>query len=111
VARRVITEQLMALGLPGGRRLRLGRDLEAPVPHLLATIEHPELAALLARIEAAAVRAPASGADDWADLHQRLRYIAALFRAFAAEPTLAEAPFSAEQVAALRAGRMPPGPL
>jgi hypothetical protein len=52
-----------------------------------------------------------SGATDWAEIGQRMNYIVDLFRSRHLEDHLFAAPFTEEQVRALAAGQIPPGPL
>lgn len=108
LGRRVVTHALMRLDLPGGRLLRLGEPLPDPIPATLADIDLPELRALLAGL---GPRDAEDGARDWADLPQRMRFIADLFRAYHHAPELYAPPFSSDQTAAIRRGRLPPGPL
>jgi hypothetical protein len=107
-------------------------------PKLLRTIEDPELAALLAKYNALAERAEelearrlientveellgklgidreiaiGTGADDWVSLNERMRYILELFRSRQQTQLLLQPTFTASQVAAMKAGRIPDGPL
>ena len=105
--RRVITEHLMTLELGGGARLRLGRDLERVFPASLATLSDPDLLALLARIDPTPDGTARSGASDWADLTERMHYIADLFRCCHEAPELFLPPFAPGQVSAIRAGHVP----
>jgi hypothetical protein len=109
--RLAITEHLLRLAFPGGLRLRLGEDLQMPFPAALHEITNPELVALLAQVDPTPDRLDGSGAADWADLAERLHFITDLFRCFAVSPSLFEPPFAAEQLAAIRAGRLPSGEL
>lgn len=109
--RLILTEHLMTIGLPGGRRLRLGDDLTAEVPAALQRLVNSELVALLARLDPTPDSLRGTGAADWADLPQRLHFILDLFRCYALAPDLFDPPFTPEQVAALKAGRRPEGRL
>lgn len=109
--RRLLTEHLMTIGFAQGQRLRLGQDLRAGFPELLQRIEHPELLALLAQIDPSPDNLRDSGASDWADLADRIHFIADMFRCYQEKTDLLEAPFSAEQVAEMKAERMPAGAL
>ena len=109
--RRIVTELLMRLELPGGRVLRLGRDLAQSFPLSLRTIKHPELRELLTRIDPTPDTMRGTGADDWADFPDRMHFIADLFRGFQEDRALLGPPFTPEQVAALQAGRRPSGRL
>lgn len=110
-ARLLLTEHLMTLGFPRGVALRLGTDLQAEFPEALQQITHPELRALLAHIDPTPNSLHGTGAVDWAQLPERLHFIADLFRCYAVTPQLAEPPFTPEQVAHIKAGRRPPGAL
>jgi len=52
-----------------------------------------------------------SGAVDWANLPDRLHFIADLFRCYQESPDLFEPPFTPDQVAVLKAGGLPGGDL
>lgn len=105
-----ITEHLMTLRLPGGE-IRLGQDLQAGFPPSLREVSHPELAALLARLKVAGPQPDHGGAWDWSDLEQRMRFIVQLFGAFQEDARLFDPPFTAAQVAVLKAGGVPEGSL
>jgi len=107
----VITEYLMTLGLPHGARLRLGEDVPADFPASLKQIILPDLRALLDKIDRTPDSPRGSGAVDWAYLPDRMHFIGDLFRCYQESPALFEPPFTAEQVAALKAGRLPEGRL
>ncbi|MGE5691400.1 MAG: hypothetical protein ACM33B_12665 [Pseudomonadota bacterium] len=110
VAREVITESFMTLSLPG-RVLALGRHLDVPFPDDLREPELADLTALLGRVEPAPPAPDDCAARDWADLDQRMHYIAHLFRAFQLRRELFDSPFTAEQVARLDRGEIPDGAL
>jgi hypothetical protein len=109
-ARRITTDFLMTIETPAGR-LRLGADLNAQFPPALIHLAHPDLLALLARLDPTPDSPLGTGALDWSDLTQRLHYILDLFRCFQEAPELSNPPFTADQVADLRAGRRPSGRL
>ncbi|MBP7149228.1 MAG: hypothetical protein KBD01_16990 [Acidobacteria bacterium] len=109
--RETLTDNLMSLALPGGTVLRLGRDLGASFPPELAHLGNPDLLALLARVDATPDSVRSSGATDWADLGERLHFIADFFRCYQQEPRLLGPPFTPAQAAALEDGRVPEGPL
>ncbi|MBL8168391.1 MAG: hypothetical protein JNJ50_09570, partial [Acidobacteria bacterium] len=52
-----------------------------------------------------------SGAVDWANLAERLHFIADLFRCFHEAPELFDPPFTAEQLVVLKTDRLPDGRL
>jgi hypothetical protein len=111
VAHRVVTETMMTIGLPHGKILRLGEDLSAEVPPALRLITLPDLQAMLAQIDPTPDSMRESGAVDWSDLPDRLHFIVDLFRSYHASADLFEPPFTADQIAALKAGRLPQGRL
>lgn len=108
LTRRAISETMMVLRMPDVT-LHLGRNLDAAVPAVFSHIDEPALLELSTSIEPAGCTD--CGADDWADLDQRMHYILHLFRAYHEKPAVFEAPFTREQTAILRAGRIPAGRL
>ncbi len=103
----IVTETMMTIELPHHNRLRLGDDLNAAFPPILQRIDNPELLALLAQIDPTPDSTKDSGAVYWGDLYDRLHFIADMFRCQQGNRELFEPPFSAEQIAALKAGQMP----
>jgi len=93
LGRLVITEVMMTLELPGGRALRLGRDLVGEYPAALRTVANADLRALLAGVGALGDSPAGSGGADWSDLPGRMRYIADLFRAYHEDAALFSPPF------------------
>lgn len=106
-----ITDQLMTIGLPQGVRLHLGDDLSAEFPPALRQIANPNLITLLAQIDPTLDSTRDSGAIDWAELPDRIHFIADMFRCYADTADLFEPPFTPEQVTRLKAGRLPDGQL
>jgi hypothetical protein len=111
LAHAIITEYMMTIGLPRNVILRLGEDVPAEFPPSLQHITLPDLQALLARIDPTPDSPRESGAIDWSALPDRLHFIIDLFRCYHESTDLLEPPFTAEQVAALKAGRLPEGRL
>ncbi|SDF39233.1 hypothetical protein SAMN05216553_101409 [Lentzea fradiae] len=111
VVRRAVTKHLMTLSLPGGETLDLSVDLPATFPPLLAELAEPELLALLELVDPSPDSLAGTAARDWADLPDRLHYIADMFRCHALREDLLTPPFTAEQVEAMTAGRRPTGRL
>ncbi len=101
----------MTITLPHDVRLHPGQDLNVPYPDDLQHLVDPDLCALLARIDPTPDSPHGSGAVDWADLTDRIHYIADLFRCYAATADLFEPPFTSEQIAWLKLGKLPGGPL
>jgi hypothetical protein len=110
LSRLAITHSFMVLTLPSAV-LALGRNLDAPFPEALRTPTNAELAQLLARFEPVAGALDDCAAEDWAQLTQRMHYIAHLFRAYHEIPALGSAPFTAAQLESIRAGVVPDGEL
>jgi hypothetical protein len=110
IAHDAVTEMLMTLSL-AGETLSLGADVPGSFPADLKRIDNPELAALLARIDPTPDTTQGSGARDWSNLRQRIHYIADLFRVFEERTALLSQPFTAQQVALIKAGGRPAGPL
>ena len=110
-AQYIITETMMTIGLPPPNRLRLGDDLAAGFPPLLEHIVHPELLALLARIDPTPDSTRGSGAEYWGDLPDRMHFITDMFRCYELSAPLFEPPFTPEQTTTLKEGRLPAGRL
>lgn len=109
LAHLIITEYMMTIGLPHDVILHLGRDLTVEFPPSLKQLTLPDLQALLAKIDPTPDSAHGSGAVDWSSLPDRLHFIVDLFRCYHDTADLLEPPFTAEQVTALKAGRLPDG--
>ncbi|GAB2857453.1 hypothetical protein [Lentzea nigeriaca] len=111
LVRRAVTEHLMTLALPRGELLDLSEDLPGTFPPLLAELTDPDLLALLKIVDPTPDSVLGTAARDWADLPDRMHYIADMFRCHALREDLLDPPFTAEQVEALTSGRRPHGPL
>ncbi|HYH96292.1 hypothetical protein [Hyalangium sp.] len=106
VFRRLSTEHMMKLAVPGGA-LKIGNDLPPPAafekdifpPHL-RSIENPELREVLGKLDRSPDSLQGTGAKDWSKLDQRMNYIIDLFRSRQSDPHLFDPPFG-------RAGRYP----
>ena len=110
VANEAITEMLMTLSIPG-QVLDLGRDVPGAFPANLRTITNSELSGLLERLDPTPDTTRGSGARDWANLDQRIHYIADLFRVYQETEAMMTPPFTPEQVAVIEAGGRPAGRL
>jgi hypothetical protein len=110
MAREIITRSLMVMSLPG-RVLALGMNMNEPFPPQLRELHDAELVALLARFEPAAGAPDVTGARDWSQFHERMHYIAHLFRAFHLHDELLGPAFTEQQVLAFTAGAVPDGDL
>ncbi|GAB4581937.1 MAG: hypothetical protein Fur0022_46890 [Anaerolineales bacterium] len=109
--RTLLTEHMMVLWLPPGVWLRLGNDLTAEFPEPLRQITVPELSAMMGQIDPTPNSVHESGAIDWADLRDRIHFIADFFRCYEENAALLEPPFTSVQVAALKRGHLPAGSL
>lgn len=109
--RLVITAHLLTITFPPDVRLRLGQDLAAEFPELLKELSNAELHTLLEQIDPTPDSLRESGAMDWADLPDRMHFIVDLFRCYQESKELFEAPFSSEQIIALKSGSVPGGQL
>ncbi len=94
VVRQVLTRHLMSIQLGSTVRLQLGEDLGAGFPESLREIVLPDLRDLLDRIDPTRDSQLESGAVDWADLGDRVHFIADMFRCFQESPFLFETPFT-----------------
>ncbi len=104
--RMVVTDRLMTLRVPVDRRLRLGRNLDAPFPSSLLELTNTELMSLVSRFDG-----PDTGAEDWSVLQERMCYICRLFRALQEDSRMYDLPFSSLQREKIRLGIVPQGEL
>jgi hypothetical protein len=110
LVRRILTRHLMSIEL-GTIHLQLGEDLGGGFPPSLRHIVLPELRDLLDRIDPTRDSPRESGAVDWADLGDRVHFIAEMFRCFQESPILFEPPFTPAQLERLDACERPADPL
>jgi hypothetical protein len=110
VAHEAVTQTLMTLSLPG-ETLNLGVEVPGSFPADLKVIDNPDLAALLRRVDPTPDSTRGSGAHNWSSLTQRIHFIADLFRVYQERSELLTEPFTAEQVAVIKAGGRPAGRL
>ena len=111
LVRHVLTRHLMSIELGTAVRLQLGEDLGGGFPPSLREIVLPELRDLLDQIDPTRDSPRESGAVDWADLGDRVHFIAEMFRTFQESPLLFEPPFTPTQLERLDAGERPASPL
>lgn len=109
--RMILTAHLMTLTLPPDNCLHLGKDLLMPYPVDLKELNDPELIALLTQVDLTPNSVLESGATDWANLQERMHYIADLFRCYHESEELFDKAFTVEQVEAMKNGRLPDGRL
>jgi hypothetical protein len=115
--RRLITSRLLDFRV-GSEDLSVHADVPRVdgrrYAHGLTQIDNPELFLFLngpAGWDRTRDTLTGSGAGDWTQLRDRMNYICDLFRSRQFDPGLFAAPYKDAQVAAIRAGRVPDGPL
>lgn len=104
--RRLITESLMTLTLPGVV-LRLGADLPGDPPECLREPSDPALQRMLQRLAPGAGDLNGVGAGDWSRLTDRMTLIGRYFHLHHENEALYGSPYTAAELAAIRAGRLP----
>jgi hypothetical protein len=83
----------------------------AEFPASLRQIVLPDLLTLLEKIDPTPDSTRDTGAVDWSRLPDRMHFIGDMFRCYHEQGDLFEPPFTAVQVTALKAGRLPEGRL
>lgn len=111
IVREQLTTHLMTLTLPPDLRLSLSKDLNRSYPDALLRLSSGSLVALLSEIDPTPDSVSQSGAVDWADLRERIHFIAELFRCYHIDPVLYTPAFTLQQVAAMKEGKLPAGRL
>lgn len=109
--RMVLTDHLMTITVPPDNCLHLGRDLSVAYPAGLRELTNTDLIALLAQVDPTPDSVLESGATDWANLPERMHYIADMFRCYHESKELFDAPFTVAQVEVMKKGRLPDGKL
>lgn len=109
---RLATRYAMKLALPGGEEVSLGNDVpDSPthVPPDLRVLDDPKTEALLERFDHRLGAAQGTGANNWADLNDRMAFIVQLLRARQQDLDLMRPPFTPEEEALLAQGIVPDG--
>jgi hypothetical protein len=109
--RTILTAHLMTLTMPPDNRLHLGRDLSVSYDDDLKILSHPLLLQLLSLVDPTPDSLKETGATDWADLKERMHFIADLFRCYHLKKEVFDEAFTKEQVIAMKEGRLPQGRL
>jgi hypothetical protein len=109
------TDHLMRLVLPE-KALHMGQDVptvhgQPMFPEELAELQHEDLLAIAHEYDRSWNTTVGSAAHNWTRLGDRLHYIFDLFRSHQRQLNLYDECFTGEQLAAMRAGRVPAGPL
>jgi hypothetical protein len=113
--RTIMTRRFMTIKLPT-ETLRLGEDVPRletgeMFPAELRQLQHPALLALLQELDRTPDTSRGSAARDWGSLRDRMNFLADFFRSRQQDSRLYQQPFSDAQVAVIRAGGIPAGPL
>ncbi len=87
-----LTRNFMELGFPKGVRLHLGKDLQANFPRDLEKLADPDLVDFLKKLDPTFDNLSETGTVDWANLDDRLHFIADLFRCYQEAPDLFSPP-------------------
>ena len=109
--RKVITEHMMMLTLPPDNCMQLGKDLSMSYSENLIQLAYPDLLDFLAKVDPTTNSTFESGATDWANLAERMHYIADLFRCCHDYINLFDNAFTSEQTEAIMNGTLPGGKL
>lgn len=110
LTRRIISDTLMVLRTPAGV-LNLDKNIDEVRPVVFGQLDLADLLALASKVDPAGSSCKGHGADDWANLSQRMHYIYHLFLMFHEKAEFFQPPFTPEQVAVFNAGRIPSGRL
>lgn len=110
LVRKQITAYLMTLNLPH-ESLLLSKDLQRAYPKVLSSLSCKDLVELMAKIDTTPESLEESGAEDWADLNDRMHFITELFRCYQFDEQLYQPAFKPEQAEALKRGEVPMGRL
>ncbi|MBO9613362.1 MAG: hypothetical protein J7619_11730 [Dyadobacter sp.] len=111
IVREQLTAHLMTLTIPPDLHLSLGKDLNKSYPAALLHLSCTDLTALLSKIDPTPDSLAQSGAIDWADLPDRMHFIAELFRCYHLDPALYTDAFTPQQIQSMKAGKLPEGRL
>ncbi|WP_145716989.1 hypothetical protein [Chitinophaga japonensis] len=106
LVRKQITACLMTLNLPH-ETLLLSKDLQRTYPKVLSSLSCKDLVELMEKIDTTPESLKESGAEDWADLTDRMHFITELFRCYQFDEQLYQPAFKPEQVAAMKRGEVP----
>jgi hypothetical protein len=113
--RTIMTRWFMTIKLPT-ETLRLGQDVPRletgeMFPVELRQLQHPSLLALLQELDGTLDSSRGSAANDWGCLYDRMNFLVDFFRSRQQDGRLYQQPFCDAQVAVIRAGSVPGGPL
>lgn len=111
----LMTRWFMTIKLPT-ETLRLGQDVTRletgeMFPAELHRLQHPALLSLLQELDGTPNSSRGSAANDWGCLYDRMNFLVDFFRSRQQDGRLYQQPFSDVQIAVIRAGGIPAGPL
>ncbi|MBW8682837.1 hypothetical protein [Chitinophaga rhizophila] len=110
LVRKQITACLMTLTFPH-ERLLLSKDLQRAYPTVFTTLSCTDLVQLMTKIDTTPDSLKESGAQDWADLTDRMHFITELFRCYHFDEQLYQPAFTPAQVETMKRGEVPMGRL
>lgn len=102
-----LTEHMMSLAFPDDTHLRLSEDHQPDFPSSLRQLQDSELMRFLALIDVTPDSRKETGAIDWANLPDRMHFIADLFRCYQESPELLQPPFSVATTEVIINGGVP----
>jgi len=111
---RAFTDMWMAYALPGSK-MKLGQDVILPkafkFPDELVTLENLKTLEIVRRFDKDLDSLSGSAADNWANLNDRMTFLADFFRSHQRYSPLFNPPFSEKQMRSILANRVPRGSL
>jgi hypothetical protein len=111
---RACTDMWMTYALPGSK-MKLGQDVILPkafsFPEELLTLENPQTIEIVQRFDKDLMTLSGSAANIWANLDDRITFLADFFRSHQRYSPLFEPPFSDEQIISILANCVPKGSL
>jgi hypothetical protein len=107
IVHHVITNHLLTLSLSDGSALKMGQDLSRAFPVSLSTLTMSDALELMRQIDPTLDSTRESGAEDWANLKERMHFIVDFFRCYHEDQRLFDPPFTQSQIEEVRAGRVP----
>lgn len=114
IVRRCVTERMLTFDI-GPLALAVAEDVPSLDDHVyppsLVELIDPDLQDFLGTWDRSQGSPVGSRASDWSQIGDRMGYIVHLFRCFHVDDAVDAAPYDAEQVRAIEAGRVPAGPL
>jgi hypothetical protein len=117
IVRRCVTKRLLQYDI-GPVRLAVAHDVPAidgiPFPESLRSLKNQELVEFLTRLIGCQLDTPplkGTGARDWTNIRERMRYVVNLFRSMHLDGVVFDVPYNSDQMAAIAAGSVPARPL